>query len=146
MTLTNLPIGVSAYSLSAAGVCGFSTLVSFALSSPDNAFPAGGRHTLIVTNEGTTVPLHIEARSIVKNHLGSDVAVPIGIALLSNTQPFGSAQSAAQVQPLVMLLSGQDACIPLEGVVGNTLQIAVMPASNPTSATVVCGIVAVWRV
>jgi hypothetical protein len=144
MPQTNVQVGMSAYSLSAAGTCGFSALVSFAVSAPDNNFNGGGKHTLVVTNETSDVPLHIQVRAEI-NDTVSTIYVPVTLALLSNTQPFGSAQSAVQVNTLMMMLSGVDAIIPLEGIVGKSVQVAVMPASNPASATVVCGIVAVWR-
>lgn len=142
---TNVKVGVSAYNLSAAGTCGFSALVSFTFSAPDNFYEAGGKHTVVLTQSTSNVPLHLEVRALIDD-LVSTFYVPVAVGLLSNTQPFGSAQSAVQIQTLMMLLSGQDAVIPFEGVIGKGLQIAIMPASDVASATVVSGICGLWRV
>lgn len=142
--LTNLRIANTTFALSAAGVCGASTLISVALSAPLQYGPAGGSFVTLVTNSTSNVPLHVEHRSVFTDILGTSQVGTHVMYLASNAQAFGG--SAPQALGVVLLLSGQAAAIPLEHVVGSALQIVIMVASNPASATVVSGSVQVWRV
>lgn len=142
---TNVFLGMSYYTLSHAGVCGASVAVSFTLSSPAHNMEPQGRVTIMVTNETTVAPIHIEPRLLFTDLCGAEISLPLAVGLLSNTQPFGSAQSALQIQGLFMMLSGQDAAIPLVGVAGSGLRVVIMAASNTASGTNITGTVAAWK-
>lgn len=142
---TNVLLGISNYTLSHAGVCGASVAVSFTLSSPANYMEPQGRVTVFITNDTTVAPIHVEPRLLFTDLCGVVLSMPLAVGLLSNTQPFGSAQSALQIQTLFMLLSGQDAAIPMVGVAGSALNIVIMAASNTASGTNITGTVAAWK-
>jgi hypothetical protein len=139
-------LATSAWSLSAAGVCGASALaLSAPLSSPSDFAPDGGRMTMFLANLTSTEPIHIQPRCVYTDATGTERAIPLTTSLLSNAQAYASAQSAAQMQTLLVLLCGQDVVVPLQGVAGSAIQIIVSPASGIASATVVSGLCALWR-
>lgn len=141
--LTNARRLLSFYTLSHEGVCGASVVVSFALSSPAGLTPPQGRFVLCMTNATSNVPLHIEPRLIWTDPAGTEQSTPLAVDMTSNTQTFGG--SAHQIRSLVLLLSGQNAALQLQGVAGSALRIAIMAASNPASAAVVSGVAAIYQ-
>ena len=143
MALTNARLARVAYSLSAAGVCGASVVVSVALSAPNDFAPPQGRLTVLLTNLTSNVPLHVEGRVAFTDIEETSTVVALPVAFVSTTQAYGG--SAHELKTLVLLLSGQDAAIPFTGVAGSAFHVAIMTASNPASATVVSGHVTVWR-
>ena len=133
------------FSLSAAGVCGASLVaLSVPLSAPGGDSERQGRYAILVTNDTSNVPLHVEPRVVFTDIRGVSTVVAHTLFLASNAQSFGG--SAAQAMSLVLLLSGQDALVPLEVLAGSALQVVLMVASNPASATVVSGMAQLWRV
>jgi len=144
MALTNARLVRAAYSLSAAGVCGASVVVSIALSAPEALAHGQGRLTVLVTNLTSTVPLHVEGRCVWNDLEETSTVVALPVAFVSTTQAYGG--SAHELKTLVLLLSGQDAAIPFVGVVGSAFHVAIMTASTPASATVVSGHLAAFRI
>ena len=141
--LTNTQRLLAFYTLSHEGACGASVIVSFALSSPAGMMPPQGRFMLCLTNQTSNVPLHLEPRLVWADPDGTEQSTPLAMDLISNTQTFGG--SAHQIRSLVLLLSGQNAALPLQGVAGSALRIAIMAASNPASAAVVSGVAAIYQ-
>lgn len=142
---TNTLLANVTYSFSAVGGSGTSVIAaSVALSAPGDDYRRQGRYAIVVTNNTSNVPLHIEPRVVFTNVLGVSTVVPHTLYLASNAQTFGG--SAAQVQSLVLLLSGQNALVPLEVLAGSALQVVIMAASNPTATAAISGVVQIWRI
>ena len=148
MPLTNTILANEPYTLSHEGetyASGAETVVSVPVSSPAGNSPGQGRLTLIITNETSNVPLHVEMRTVVTDNNGVQHTVPLILSLFSNAQVFGVNESAVQVQGLIVLLSGQGMAIPLEGFVGSAVQVGIGAASDAASADVVCGLFQLWQ-
>ena len=141
----NVLLSNALWSFSATGGSGTSLVVMSVLTSaPGGDSERQGRYTVFITNNNSTAPLHVQANAVFTNIQGTSTVVPHTLFLVSNAQTFGG--SAAQIQGLVLLLSGQGAAIPLEVLGGSALQIVLLAASNTTSTQAISGAVAVWRV
>ena len=141
---TNTLLANVLYSFSAAGGSGTSVLAaSVVLSAPGGDIQRQGRYAVLVTNNTSHVPLHLEPRVVCTDIQGVSTVVPHTMFLVSTTQSFGG--SAAQAQSLILLLSGQDAIIPLDMVAGSALQIILLAASTTSATAAISGICQVWR-
>lgn len=142
---TNTLLANVTYSFSAVGGSGASVLAaSVVLSAPGGDGQRQGRYAVMVTNNTTNAPLHVEPRVVFTDVTGVSVVVPHTLYLASNSQPYGG--SAAQAQSLILFLSGQNALIPLEVLAGSALQIVLLAASNTSATAAISGVVQVWRV
>ena len=142
---TNTLLANVAYSFSAVGGSGASVIAaSVVLSAPGGDSQRQGRYAVLVTNNTSHAPLHVEPRVVFTDVTGVSTVVPHTMFLVSTTQSFGG--SAAQVQSLLLLLSGQDALIPLEVLAGSALQIVLLAASTTSATAAISGMVAVFRV
>lgn len=143
MTPTNVRLATGTFALSAAGVCGASvTALSVALSAPLQGGAA--RYIVLLTQTTSTVPLHVEPRFVFTDLLGVCNVAPHTLYLQSNAYTYGG--SAVQVGGLMLLPSGQGGTLALDYCVGSSLQIVILAASTPASATVVSGSITLWRV
>ena len=142
---TNTLLANALYSFSAVGGSGASVLAaSVVFSAPGGDNARQGRYAVLVTNNTSHAPLHIETRVVFTDVQGISTVVPHTLFLVSNTQSFGG--SAAQAQSLILLLSGQDALVPLEVVAGSALQIILLAASNTSATAAISGVVQVWKI
>ena len=142
---TNALLANVLYSFSAAGGSGTSVLAaSVVLSAPGGDIQRQGRYAVVVTNNNGTAPLHIEPRVVCTDIQGISTVIPHTIALASNAQAYGG--SAMQARSLFLLLSGQNAVLPLEVFAGSALQVIVLAASNTTATAAISGICQVWRI
>lgn len=127
--LTNVRLANESFALASGAACGLSAVVSVVLSAPaDFAYPQG-RFTLCVHNPTDNQSLDIEPRITFTDVEGNEQTVPLG--------PLFSAPA------VISLASGVDAAIPLEGVVGSALVLAILAGVILTSA--VSGAASVWR-
>jgi len=141
---TNARMANVLYSFSAAGGSGTSVLAaSVVLSAPGNDNERHGRYAVMVTNNTSNAPLHVEPRVVFTDVSGVSTAVPHFVDIVSNAQTFGG--SAAMMRSLALLLSGQAGLIPLDFVAGSALQIILLAASNTSATLAISGSVAVWR-
>lgn len=126
---TNVRLTNVNFNLASGATCGASALVSVVLSSPsDFAFPAG-RWTLMIHNPAVDQSLDIEPRVTFTDAEDNERTVPLG--------PLFSAPA------VISLGSGADAAIPLVGVAGSAVQIAILAGVTLTSA--VSGAASLWR-
>lgn len=142
---TNARLVNLAWSFSAAGYCGFSSLIaSVTLSSPGGMGPLNGRHVIIVEQQTANAPIHLEARSVFTNISSVETEVEFIQYLASNSQDYGG--SAVQPQGKLLLASGQNIAIALEAFVGSAMRVYAFAASNTASATLHSGNISIWRV
>ena len=141
---TNTLLANVLYSFSAVGGSGASVVAaSVVLSAPGGDSQRQGRYAVLVTNNTSQAPLHLEPRVVCTDVQGVSTVVRHTMFLVSTTQSFGG--SAAQAQSLILLLSGQGAAIPLEVLAGSALQIVLLAASNTSATAAISGICQVWR-
>ena len=141
---TNTLLANVTYSFSAVGGSGASVLAaSVVLSAPGGDNQRQGRYAVIVTNNTSHAPLHVEPRVVFTTPGGVSTVIPHTLYLASNSQTYGG--SAVQAQSLILLFSAQNALIPLEVLAGSALQIVVMAASNTSATAAISGAVQVWR-
>lgn len=142
---TNTLLANVLYSFSAVGGSGASLVAaSVVLSAPGGDGQRQGRYAVLITNNTSQAPLHLEPRVVCTDVQGVSTVIRHTMFLVSTTQSFGG--SAAQAQSLILLLSGQGASIPLEVLAGSALQIVLLAASNTSATAAISGICQVWRV
>ena len=112
-----------------------------AISSPADMAAQGGRFAILFANLGTTVPIHLELRSVWTGIDRVSYVSPAALYLISNTQTFGGSHS--EVKSTVLILSGQNVAIPAQIIAGSALQVVVMPAC--ATGVALSGILSLWE-
>ena len=143
MALVNSVLATESYVMSPGGASGYSLLaISYPMSSP-NDFWVDNTFCVALTNTQTVAPIHVEIRGTWTdmNGVSQTTAMPVGFP--SNTQTYGG--SAVALQTLTLLLSGQNATIPINNVIGSGLQVWLLAASTTATNQGASGSITLWR-
>ena len=143
MALVNSLLASVSYAMAPAGASGFSTLaLSYVLSAPNDFWPAN-TFCVGVVNTQTVAPLHVELRTTWTDINGVSQTTPLTVGRVSNTQTYGG--SALYAQTLTLLLSGQNAIVPYDNIIGSAIQVWLLAASTTATNQGASGSITLWR-
>jgi hypothetical protein len=144
MELTNVRFALSNWALSGPLACGASLmLLSHPLSTYNDFMPL--RSVMVgVTNANSTLPVHIELRTVWTDINSALQTTPVVMERVSNTNAFGG--SAFVAQSLLLLQSGNGAMVPYPVLAGSAMQVWMMLAASLASGSVASGQVTMWGI
>lgn len=143
MAMVNALLASVSYVMSPGGASGYSLMALSCPISVSQDFWSENTYCIAVTNTVTTSPMHVEVRATWTDLNGVSQTTAIPTAKVSNFQGFGG--SAIALQTLTLLLSGQNAVIPIDYVIGSAVQVWLLAASTTATNVGPSGLITLWR-